>query len=118
MSQRKPSPEAAAAIRKICACPRVAESGLAEGVAHARKDLRGMLAAAMGYEFDLRDVQNKADREEGIEEALQKLGALNREGRKLNEQIDRVMMIARELDREIPRIAKQLGIDVTNPQEG
>ena len=109
---RTPSPEAAKALRTICACPHVAESGLAEGVSHARADLRKMLAAAMGYEFDLREVFDKADREEGIEEALQKLGALNREGRKLSEQIDKVMMIARELDREIPRIAEQLGIDL------
>lgn len=109
---RKPSKEAAAALKAVCKCPKVSEAGLAEGIAHARSDLRTVLSTSLGYEFDLRDVTDKADREEGVEEALQKLGALSREGRKLMELLDRVLGIGREIDREIPKIAERLGVEL------
>lgn len=108
-----PSQKATAALRKAHQKTELKEAGITAGLQAARTDLRAAMLAAVDLRFDLADVNDTADRQQGIEEMNQKIGAYEREARKLIDQMDLVLSIAREIERETPRIAGQLGVDLT-----
>lgn len=107
-----PSPKTTEVIRKCCHRTAIVPDTIGEAMARARAALRDATIEATDLQFDLADVADVQDRQQGVEEMNQKLGGFLREAGRLRDQMERVLGIAREIDEATPRIAEKLGVDL------
>lgn len=107
-----PDQKTAEVVRRTHESQAIARAALTEGFNAAGDGLRTMLREVHEVQWDLARVDNVIDRQEGLEELNQKLGAFVREANKLLDQMGRVANIATEIERETPRIAEQLGVEL------
>lgn len=107
-----PDPKTAEVVRRTHESQAIARAALTDGFRAARAGLRTMSTEVDEVAFDLADVDDPIDRQQGLEELNQKLGAFRREATKLLEQMEKVASIASEIERETPRIAEQLGVEL------
>lgn len=106
------SPKAKNALKRTVTHPALAVEATADPMATFRGWLRTVRLAATEVQFDLDDVDDREDRQTGIEEASQKIGALLRECEKLDKQAKHVLGIVDEIQRETPNIAARIGVDL------
>lgn len=99
-------------VRRTHESQDIARAALSDGFNACRAGLRVMSREVMEVSFDLAAIPDSHDRQHGIEELNQKLGAFRREAEKLVQQLARVESIADEIERETPRIAEQLGVEL------
>lgn len=111
-----PHPQTAQIVRKTHESQAIARAALEDGFRAARAGLRVMTTEVNEVAYDLADVDDERDRQEGLEELNQKLGAFLREAAKLTEQMTRVAGIASEIEAETPRIAERLGVELGSDQ--
>jgi hypothetical protein len=90
----------------------ISKAALVGGFNAARSALREMLREVAEVRFDLAEVDEEDARQKGGEELNQKLGAFQRQAEKWLEQTARLQRIAAEIERETPRIAEQLGVEL------
>lgn len=90
----------------------IARAALTNGFSAARAGLRTMLTEVNEVRWDLAEIEDADDRNAGVVELDNKLGAFVREAQRLFEQMGKVGAIADEIERETPRIAGRLGIEL------
>lgn len=108
-----PSAKTIAALRKARDRTASTPGTMSTPISTARDALRAAMLETTHLHFDLADVEDVADRQQGVEEMNQKTGGFLREASKLRDQMERVLGIAREIDEATPRIAERLGVDLT-----
>lgn len=101
-----------AALRKVRNHQALKRQAVTTGFGAARDNIKAAVLAAVEARYDLAAIDDDQDRQEGIAEMEQKIGALQREADKLLSQLDTVASILAEIERETPRIAGQLGVDL------
>lgn len=107
-----PHPKTVDVVTRTHQSQAIARAALTEGFSAARAGLRTMLTEVNEVRWDLAEIEDTDDRNIGIVELDNKLGAFIREAQRLFEQMVKVGAIADEIERETPRIASRLGIDL------
>lgn len=90
----------------------IAAAALVDGFNAARAGLRAMLREVSEVRYDLAEVAEEEARQKGGEELNQKLGRFQRHAEKWMDQTARLQRIAAEIERDTPRIAERLGVEL------
>lgn len=107
-----PSENARNVVRKVKDDPRLSHASLAGPISELRQAVRDATLAATEVQLDLQDVHDPDGRRQGIEELNQKVSGFLERARRMNEWIAKLESTAKEIDRELPRIVEQLGVEL------